>query len=383
MPACSILIKPASSACNIACRYCFYREIAAGRDRGRLAPMSAQTLETLIGEAFRYADGLVSFAWQGGEPMLAGLSFFQRAIELERSLAKETGVRFENTIQTNGLLIDDAWARFFRENGFLVGLSLDGPREVNDRCRVDRSGRGTFNRVIAAAGRLERQGVDFNIVSVVTPAMAADPAGTYRFLRSRGFRFLQFIPCMSEQPGTGNPYAVRPLEYGRFLADVFDLWYAEYAAGADVDIRQFSNWAQMAAGLPAEECGMCGRCTTYFAVEADGSVYPCDFYTQDAWRLGSVGDGSDRLFHADASERFMASSVEKPAECLACPHYRLCRGGCRRWRDGVRTGAGDGLGVNYLCEGYRYFFERCGERIERLGKLIRRNLMGMPAQGIL
>ena len=509
MPAASILIKPASAACNIACRYCFYHDIACARERGVRPVMSEATLENLTRAAMAYAEGQVTFAWQGGEPMLAGLPFFRRAVELQRELARP-GLRVENTIQTNGTLIDDDWAAFFAERGFLVGVSIDGPRRVNDAARVGRGGEGTFQRVMRGVGALRRHGVDFNVLTVVTSASAECPAEVYRFLTGQGFGWLQFIPCMDDRPGEGNPWAVESRAYGAFLADVFDLWFADFCHGTAPDIRMFSNLAQMAAGFAPEECGMCGRCTTYFAVESDGSVYPCDFYTTDDWLLGNVnemgagdagegaagaggagsgrvgvagegegavgegsavrraasgradvpgegttgdgfganarpvsvqsgdavdarregpdragasdegaaadegtvgnarlagvregaaaGDGSGRavsgraiganglsgfqtLYDGPRSQAFMAASVQKPPECLLCPWYRLCRGGCRRWRDLGRLAparadgsAPAGLGLNYLCAGYKLFFERCAPRIAQLGRVVQRNV---------
>lgn len=312
MPSASILIKPASSDCTISCRYCFYREIAQRREAPRARRMSDDVLESLVREALEYADGHVSFAWQGGEPMLAGLGFFRRAVALQRRL-NAAGIRVENAIQTNGLLVDDEWAGFFADEGFLVGLSIDGPREIHDAGRVDHGGEGTFGRVASSARTLVAHGVDVNVLSVVTAQAAGHPDEVYGFLRSEGFSYLQFIPCMSEAPGHADACAVEPEAYGHFLARVFDLWYAGYVAGADVDVRQFSNWAQMAAGLPSEECGMCGHCTTYFAVEADGSVYPCDFYMTDEWRLGSAPMGSRRCMAGSHRRRSWPGSCRCPA----------------------------------------------------------------------
>ena len=365
----------------MACKYCFYHEIAEGRavpDRGR---MSDETLEELVRQAMAYAEGLVTFAFQGGEPTLAGLPFFRRAVELQRKLARP-GLQVQNTIQTNGTLVDDEWAEFFRENGFLVGLSIDGPERLNDAARVTAGDSGTHTRVMRTVRTLYKHGVDFNVLSVVTSRSATRAGEIYRFMRKNRFDYLQFIPCMSETPAHPNPWAVEPEVYGRFLCSLFDLWYPDFMAGNVIDIRMFSNLAQMAAGFAPEECGMCGRCTTYFAVESDGSVYPCDFYTSDEWRLGSVGDGFATLYASEKSRRFMEESVPKPAECLACPWFALCRGGCRRWRDTARTGAGagtaaSGLGVNYLCPGYKLFFEHCASRIAVLGQIVRQNVMGM------
>lgn len=157
------------------------------------------------------------------------------------------------------------------------------------------------------------------------------------------------------------------MAYGEFLNKLFDLWYKDFASGVSIDIRQFSNFAQMAAGFPPEECGMCGKYTSYFAVESDGSVYPCDFYTQDKIKLGVISDGFNNLFNCKKSVEFMESSLDKPEKCLKCKYYYLCRGGGRRWRD---MNDDTMLSLNYLCEGYKLFFKHCEDRIKKLGQLI-------------
>lgn len=205
-------------------------------------------------------------------------------------------LQIENTIQTNGLLIDEKWARFLGEHRFLVGLSLDGPKKMHDRYRKDAAGQDTFARIMHSVQLLEQYHVDYNVVTVVTNDTAKQASFLYKFWKRNHYPFVQFIPCMDEikrQDGTQERsiYAVEPEQYGKFLCELFDLWYADFVAGETMDIRMFSNLAQMAAGYPAEECGMNGCCNCYFVVEGDGSVYPCDFYCMDAWKLGTVKDG--------------------------------------------------------------------------------------------
>lgn len=370
MPPISILIKPASSACNISCKYCFYHKIAENRNISNFGIMNNEILETLVYETIHYADGFAAFAFQGGEPTLAGLDFFKKAVALQKKYNIK-GIEIQNTIQTNGTLINEEWAEFLSKNRFLVGLSLDGPRGVNDFCRVTRSGESIFSKEMNTVRLFEEYKVDFNVVSVVTSKTAEKITEIYHFFKDKGFQYMQFIPCLDENIRVHSEYSLTPKAYGKFLCRLFDLWYEDFSHGRNIDIRLFSNYAQMAAGYAPEECGMCGKCTTYFVVEANGNVYPCDFYACDEWKLGTVKDGFSNLFRSEKSDRFMKSSLDKPKKCRECRYMYLCRGGCRRWRDTQRTGE---LGLNYLCDAYRIFFKHSETRIRLLGELIRRRM---------
>ncbi len=377
MPAASILIKPASANCNIDCKYCFYKCLSSHREEYSKGFMKEETLETLVREAIAYADGSLTFAFQGGEPTLAGLDFFQKAVELQRKYNNKK-LQIENTIQTNGLLIDEKWARFLGEHRFLVGLSLDGPKKMHDRYRKDAGGQDTFARIMHSVQLLEQYYVDYNVVTVVTNDTAKQASFLYKFWKRNHYPFVQFIPCMDEikrQDGTQERsiYAVEPEQYGKFLCELFDLWYADFATGEAMDIRMFSNLAQMAAGYPAEECGMNGCCNCYFVVEGDGSVYPCDFYCMDAWKLGTVNDGFVQMKTSEKAKAFVEVSRPVCAACQECPHFFLCRGGCRRWREPFVDGK---PGLNQLCSAYRMFFAHAAERMERLGAYIRQKYVG-------
>ncbi|GHV65210.1 radical SAM/SPASM domain-containing protein [Spirochaetia bacterium] len=355
MPPVSILIKSASAACNLRCEYCFYRAVSESREQPDFGLMQTDTLEALVKNALQYADGLCSFAFQGGEPTLAGLGFYRQLIEFQQKY-NPRGLEIENTIQTNGILIDDDWAAFLSENNFLVGLSLDGPRKINDRYRHDTE--GSFGRIMGAAGILERYKVRFNILSVITASSGA--LHMYRFFRKQDFRFLQLIPCLADQ---GGDFSLKEGDYGRFLTQFFDLWYEDFTGGRDIDIRFFSNLVRMAAGFRPEACGMAGFCTPYLVVEGDGSVYPCDFYVRPEWKLGTVYEDFQILFSNKKMTEFAAPSGGVDGKCVSCVHFALCRGGCRRWREPM---AGDRLSRSRLCADYELFFDRCSERIYRL-----------------
>ena len=208
MPAVNVLIKPASSACNMACAYCFYRDVAEHREHAFEGMLSLERMEQVIAAAMEYAEGICSFAFQGGEPTLAGLEFYRSVVELQKKYARP-GVRIHNAIQTNGYCIDEAWAAFLAENHFLVGLSLDGPAELHNLNRKDRAGKGTFNRVMHAAKLFDRYHVEYNILCVVTGKNARSIGQIYHFYQKQGFHWLQFIPCLepldSQRGGTISP----------------------------------------------------------------------------------------------------------------------------------------------------------------------------------
>lgn len=386
MPAASILIKPSSANCNIDCKYCFYKCLSSNREEYSKGFMSDETLEALVKNAFDYVSpkktehgkgvaehSFVSFAFQGGEPTLAGLTFFQKVIALQEKYNDGT-IQVQNTLQTNGMLIDEEWAKFFAKHNFLIGLSLDGPKKLHDEYRVDVSGKPTFERIMHTVELFQKYHVDFNILTVVTEQTAQKASYLYKFYKRNAFQFVQLIPCMDEPErfaklGQTSPFAVTPESYGKFLCEFFDLWYQDFMQGLDMEVRMFSNLAQMAAGYPAEECGMQGHCSCYFVVEGDGSVYPCDFYCMDTWKLGTVEDRFRDMIHSDKVQAFLQKSYSQHLKCAECDYVSLCHGGCRRWREQIVDGE---VGLNYLCIGYELFFEHTWERLNALGDLIHR-----------
>ncbi|MHB1453492.1 MAG: anaerobic sulfatase maturase [Saccharofermentanales bacterium] len=366
----SLLIKPVSGSCQLRCRYCFYTDVANSRDVANYGVMTPKTLETLVSRAIGESDEMCSFAFQGGEPTLAGLDFYRMLVDLQKKHnIRHIGIH--NAIQTNGIALDDAWCEFFAINKFLVGLSLDGSREIHDANRIDASGRGSFSKVIRAASLMDRHKVDYNILCVVTSQLARRAEHVYHALKERGFRYLQFIPCIDDFGAVrgSSPYSLTHQRYSEFLCRLFDLWHADYIAGDYISIRHFDNWIQMFAGMPPETCSMSGRCVCYGVVEADGSVYPCDFYVLDEWRLGSikVNTFTEMLTGGKAADFVDRSSV-LPPKCAACRFAGICRNGCRRDReplDGV-----DGS-ISYYCSAYKDFFRYAGARMAAIAKTVR------------
>lgn len=365
MPPLSVLIKPASSACDMRCAYCFYRDEAEKREHGFTERMTGQTAETIIRRAFEFAEQSCTFMFQGGEPTLTGLDFFRAFIALEKQYNTKH-IRVFNALQTNGLSIDDEWAGFFRDNRFLIGLSLDGPAETHNRNRKDSAEKDTFNRVMKAASVLDKHRVEYNVLCVVTAGMCPQATKLYHFFGKHRFGYLQFIPCL-EPLGTDRSecrLSPTPAQYEQFLTGIFRLWYFDLLKNRYVSIRHIDNYIRILKGLPPESCNMNGRCGIQFVIEGNGDVYPCDFYALDEYRLGNVRDASfAEMRETEAARQFIEESLPVPEECRSCRFYPLCRNGCKRDR-----GAD---GKNYYCEAYKGFFTECEKELAAAAGMIR------------
>jgi len=367
MPPISLLIKPASGLCNLRCRYCFYCDEMGKRGQASFGVMTRETLERLTRKALAFAQGQCTFGFQGGEPTLAGLAFFECVVELQKQ-HNVNNVQILNTIQTNGYAVTEPWAQFFARQKFLVGLSLDGLEDVHNANRVDIAGAGTFDRVMATADLFDRYNVDYNILTVVNSRTARDVKRIYGFYKQRGFGFLQFIACLDplgEKPG-GHEFSLTADLYGEFLCELFDLWHEDVCRGQQPYIRMFENYVALRAGFPPESCDMRGVCQNQFVVEADGSVFPCDFYVLDDWRLGSIVTDEIPALQA-RSAAFVEPSRQRPVGCAGCDFFMLCRGGCRRHR----IIDDRGKMRNYFCAAYKRFFAHAGKRLSEIAKSVR------------
>ncbi len=356
-----ILIKPASGKCNLSCKYCFYEDVVSNRSTADRGFMSLETLETVVRKAFEEAKSGVTFGFQGGEPTLAGLDFYREFVKLcKKYNTKKLPADF--TIQTNGTLLDGEWCGFLKEHNFLVGLSLDGDGETHDFCRC-----GTFEKVLSAADLLKKYGVPFNILCVVTNKNAPKAAEMYGFFKERGFEFLQFIPAIADfgKPQTDDDISLTAESYGSFLQVIFDCWFEDFAKGKYISIRHIDNWVGMLLGRNAESCAMRGVCNSYACIEADGTVYPCDFYVLDEHCLGNIAEqGFEELAGSAAAKAFEEASQSMPDECKNCPHIALCRGGCRRNRDF--------FGKNVFCQSYKMFFDAKCEKIKKAAEILQK-----------
>jgi len=333
--------------------------------------MSMETAEAIVAKALEETEEVCSFGFQGGEPTLMGLDFYREIVTLQKKYNKNR-VRIVNTIQTNGMLIDDSWARFFAENDFLAGLSIDGYKDVHDNFRVGPGGKGTFNACMKSANTLRRNKAEFNILSVVTKQLAAHPERAWNFYMNNDFRYIQFIPCLDKLdqiPGS-NGFSINEITYGTFLRRVFDLWHREFEQGNYYSVRAFDNYVQMLMGAPPETCSMSGRCAPYLLIEADGSVYPCDFYALDMYKIGEVGGGSfTDMLESDAAKSFIAESVAVAEDCADCGYYFICRSGCRRDREPLIDGKAP---QNRFCGAYKAFFDHALPRLKSVARIMAR-----------
>lgn len=365
MSSVNLLIKPASSLCNMRCRYCFYADEAASRTQPSMGLMSTDTAALLIRRALDDAGpfGDVNFTFQGGEPTMAGLDFYRHFVE---TVHRSNGFHCKVTycIQTNGSSLDEAWVTFFAEHHFLVGVSIDGDKALHDEFRMDASGKGTWTRVQKNLSRLQKAGVACNLLCVVTRRSARCAVRTYNTLKKTGIRYLQFIPCLdplNEAPGL-HPWSLLPDDYGNFLCALFDEWYLDWKHGQYTSIRLFDDYVYLAMGRLAGTCATCGNCGGYFAVEADGSVYPCDFYVLDDWRLGALRENSfAELRESAGMQHFLQQGHALPDACRNCEWMSLCHGGCQR----NRIVAGSAL-QNYFCSSFRQFFSYTAPRLQEI-----------------
>jgi uncharacterized protein len=347
-PAFHVMLKPRGPVCNLGCAYCYYLS-KYGLYPGSDFCMSDEVLESFTRQyiaAQRVPE--VTFGWQGGEPLLMGLDFFRRAVALQDKHRKP-GMRVVNALQTNGTLLDDAWCRFFREHDFLVGLSLDGPREAHDAYRADKGGRPTFDRVMAGLALLREHGVEFNILATVHAANADRPIEVYRFLRDEvDARFIQFIPIVQREGGGVSARSVVAEQFGRFLIAVFDEWVRRDVGRVFVQIFDVALAAWV--GAPPGLCVFDETCGNALVLEHNGDLYACDHFVDPHYRLGNILQTP--LVDLVGSERQRRFGLDKrdalPETCRVCEVRFVCNGGCPKNRL---------QGLNYLCEGYKAFFQ--------------------------
>lgn len=371
----SLLVKPTGSICNLACAYCFFL------DKERLYPgararMTDELLERCIRQlidAHRAPD--VTIAWQGGEPTLMGLEFFRRAVELAKRHARP-GMTIRHTIQTNGTRLNGDWARFFRENGFLVGLSIDGPRELHDAYRRDKAGRPTFDKVMRGLAALREHDVEWNALTTVHAVNAGEPVQVYRFLRDEcGCAFVQFIPIVERATRDGVPYgetvnarSVTPAGWGGFLIGVFDEWVRRDVGQVYVQLFDvaLANWY----GEPSGMCVHSATCGDALAMEFNGDVYACDHFVEPAHLRGNIRRRHlVELVGAPEQRRFGRDKLERlPRVCRECDVRFACHGGCPK--DRFRIAADGEPGLNHLCPGFKAFFHHIDRPMRRMCALL-------------
>ena len=372
MPPLSILIKPVSGSCNMNCSYCFYTDEIQNREVACTGKMTYTTMHTLIDKAFEYSDSECTFAFQGGEPTLAGLDFYEEFSHYVNSHSNPNNIQIHYAFQTNGLLVNEVWAEWFVKNQVLVGISLDGPKSIHDKYRKDHLGKGTFDRVMEAVQLLKKYNVDFNILCVVHAASAYKARKIYEFYRKNDMNYHQYIECLDPleaHRGTFE-YSLTPNRYETFLKDLFDVWYKDMISGHYVYNRYFENLMMILIGQGPESCNMRGFCGPQWVIEADGSTYSCDFYVLDEWKLGNITTESfEEMEQVRIKSGFIEKSKPIPEECRSCQWLMLCRNGCRRNRgiNGIQVD-----GKNYFCSAYKNFLEYASPRLIVLYKMLKR-----------
>ncbi len=394
-----LLAKPTGAVCNLDCSYCFFlsKELLYPGSRFRMAEELLETYLRQLIEAHEVPE--VTIAWQGGEPTLMGIDFFRRSVELAAGFLRP-GQRAAYTIQTNGTLIDADWAAFFAEHEFLVGISIDGPRELHDAYRVNKGGKGSFDQVMAGLAHLREAGVEWNALTTVHAANQDRGGEVYRFLRDGcGARFIQFIPIIERvaeaaEDGTvpWTSWRDRPLyqqegervtarsvggeQYGRFLIDVFEEWVRRDVG--EVYVQMFdvalANWF----GEPPTLCIHSETCGLALALEHTGDLYSCDHFVEPAYRLGNIHETHMReLVASEQQQRFGADKRDTlPPYCIECDVRFACHGGCPKDRF-IETPAGE-PGLNYLCAGYKAFFHHVDRPMRLMSERLRRG--GAPSE---
>jgi uncharacterized protein len=380
-----IMAKPTGSACNLHCDYCFFLK------KEKLYPgssfrMSDEVHEAYIRQLFEaHQVSQVTIAWQGGEPTLMGLDFFRRSIELQKKYAKP-GTRIENTFQTNGILLNEAWCQFFHENNFLIGLSMDGPKKLHDFYRKDNGGHGTFDRVLKAARLLQRYRVEFNILCTINSKNADHPLDVYRFFRDElGAHYIQFIPIVERDNETGyqegskvTDRSVQPEQFGRFLIEIFDEWVKKDVGNTFV--LNFDGALAGWLGMAGTVCIFGPTCGLGMALEHNGDLYSCDHFVEPDYYLGNIlKTPMIDLVTSEKQRRFgQDKKASLPRYCRECDVLQICNGECPKNRI-LETPDGEPE-LNYLCAGYKAFFKHADKPMRIMADLLRRN---QPASNVM
>jgi uncharacterized protein len=377
------LVKPVGDRCNLRCRYCFYRPGTGASG----AVMDGHVLRAMTQAFLATGDSPVVFAWQGGEPTLAGIDFYRAAIAIQNRLA-QPGQAVANAFQTNGVLVDDAWAEFLASNRFLVGLSIDGPADVHDAARCSAGGAPSHDAALRAWHLLRERRCEVNVLCVVHDANYRRAGEVYRYLADElGAAYLQFIPCIPPPAGSAGFSLPSPLAagepadrlpvgaYGRFLTDLFECWVAERSRS--ISVKLFDDLVLFLAGKPMRDCMFRATCDSHLVVERDGSVYPCDFFVSEQYRLGRIADRPLTEMREGAAGFRDRKQRERPQACRDCRHLDICQGGCPRfWLPNPSGGWRQAL-----CEDIRFFLDHCRGKLEEMARSVQARWQQDPGTG--
>jgi uncharacterized protein len=366
------MLKPRGAICDLDCAYCYYLAKEALYP-GSTFRMSDDVLDTFTRQYITSQETPeVVFAWQGGEPTLMGLDFFRRAV-MAQERHRTPHITIRNTIQTNGVSLTDEWCELFAEHGFLVGISLDGPAQLHDACRVDRAGTATFDRVMRGVELLRRHRVEFNVLTAVNAVNAGHPLYVYRFLRDEvGATFMQFIPVVERIDGGASERSVTGVAYGVFLSTIFDEWVCNDVGRVFVQVfdAALAAWAGQPPGL----CVFAATCGNALALEHNGDLYSCDHFVEPAHRLGNILETGLPVLVGGETQRLFgrAKRSELPTYCRTCEVRFMCNGGCPKNRF-IQTPDGE-PGLNWLCSGYRALFNHIRPAMDYMAEALRRGL---------
>ncbi len=363
----SLLVKPAGPDCNMACDYCFYLEKIELFKDTPIHRMSDDTLQEMMKQAMTQSEGHIGFGWQGGEPTLMGVDFFKKTVHYQKQYGKNHSV--SNSLQTNGLLIDSEWAEFLKENEFLVGLSLDGPRHIHDHYRKQSGGQPSWEKVMAARDLLLKSEVQVNALTVVNDYSVQYPEEIYRFHKETGLTYMQFIPCVEtdkDDSSKAASFSVQPEEYGEFLITLFDLWQGDFKNGRPTTfVRFFDSVFYIYTGYSPPDCTLMETCGHYLVVEHNGDVFPCDFFVEDTLKLGNLHENRlQDLLNSKKQIQFGSEKQNIVQKCKDCPWLMYCRGGCPK--DRIRDPQDKGL--FHFCKSYQMFFDHAHDHLKALAE---------------
>jgi len=372
-----VLIKPIGPVCNIACEYCFYlgKEKLFSYKKKTDFRMSEDTLETFIKQYINgqpYGTTEVNFTWQGGEPTLRGIDFYKEVINFQNKYRRK-GMKITNAFQTNGILLNNDWAKFFKDNNFLVGISIDGPEKLHNRFRKDHSGAGTFSSVMKGLDTLKKYNVDFNTLTVVQSDNGDYPQEVYNFLKRIGSTFMQFIPIVEPEGKGGVSYrTVSPQQWGNFLNTIFDLWIKQDLGR--IFVQHFETIVGIYAGYSSSLCVYSPVCGRAVLLEHNGNLYSCDHFVFRENLLGNIHSTTlTNMVDSDFQKSFGLNKIKSlPLICKECPYLKLCYGGCPSNR--LREISSGETGLNWVCEGYKMFYSYTESVFTAISECVKRRV---------
>jgi len=364
----SLLVKPTSADCNLACEYCFYLPKGSLYPETKKHRMSDSVLEHVIKTYMQTPQPAYSICWQGGEPTLMGTEFFTKAVEFQKKYGS-AGARISNSVQTNATLITDEMAALFATYNFFVGCSLDGPEKTHDHYRRTLKGNATHTDVIKGIKILNRNHVQFNILTLISKSNINHAHEIYHYLKSMGFYFHQYIPCVEFDGNKKRlPFAITGKQWGRFLCDIFDVWYPKETSS--VSVRNFDSILSKKVDGINDICVMGNNCCQYFVVEHNGDIYPCDFFVEKPLKLGNIMETSwEEMLDSPVYQTFGEQKKQWNEKCTPCDHLELCAGDCLK----NRMYAGNpSQNISWLCPGLETFFNHTESRFNKLAERIQK-----------